>query len=70
MNAQRLQILRTIDKIDRLEPIEIYRKFRDECEISELQALLIMGFVYQVRNPELSKRIESGLRSAYPEIFA
>lgn len=75
----RLDVLRCIDKLDRMSPFDVYllmtigRKdqsgaFTEGCGLSEYQALRMLEISLISKYPIISARITLALRILYPEM--
>jgi hypothetical protein len=75
----RLDVLRCIDKLDRMEPFDVYllmtigRKdksgaFTEGCGLTEYQALRLLEICLMTKYPLIAARITLALRIVYPEM--
>lgn len=65
---KQLQILRTLDKADRMKPEDVFDlltkgrldksgDFTKGCELDNAQALVLTGFVFSAKNPLIMNRL-------------
>lgn len=68
-NPKTLQILRTLDKADRMPPLDVFAlltkgrrdqsgDFTTGCELTNSRAIVLTGFVFGTRQPQIGARLQ------------